>query len=172
MTNHRASTMDIEFDYLANHPEAIETISAWYENEWGYLRDYTGLPPYRLRLPDYLNVAKIPLMIVAIRKGNCIGTAQLKLREMDIYPQFEYWLGGVYVEKKYRGNNLASDIVNRITQTAKQFNISKLYLQTEKLDGGLYLKLGWQPLETVEYMGRKVLVMVKDIPITTPQGTG
>jgi hypothetical protein len=33
------------------------------------------------------------------------------------------------------------------------------YLQTERHDGGLYARLGWQPLEEVHYHGVDVLVM-------------
>jgi len=155
--------MDIVFDYLANNRDAIETISDWYENEWGYLRTSTGLPPYKLRLPEYLNIDKVPLIILAINGGNYVGAAQLKLREMDIYPQYKYWVGGVYVEKRFRGNSIATDIVSKIIQKAQSINIQQLYLQTQKLDGGLYKKLGWRPLEKVKYMGIEVLVMVNDI---------
>jgi len=155
--------VSIEIDYLANHTESLEEIANWYEDEWGYLRELSGLPPYIERLPEYLNTEKLPLMVLARLGGVAVATAQLKFREMDIYPDYEHWLGGVYVAKDHRLFGIASRIVERVILEAERFGIRRLYLQTEKLDGGLYRRLGWEPLERVEYMGRSVLVMSRSI---------
>ncbi|MDB2356031.1 hypothetical protein N9V89_02245 [Pseudoalteromonas sp.] len=40
-----------------------------------------------------------------------------------------------------------------------------IHLQTEKLDGGLYKQLGWQPIEQVNNRGVEVLVMSKHIAL-------
>jgi len=41
--------------------------------------------------------------------------------------------------------------------------ISKLYLQTESLDGGLYARLGWKPVVESDTRGFPVLVMVRGL---------
>ncbi|MDH5230271.1 MAG: GNAT family N-acetyltransferase [Gammaproteobacteria bacterium] len=155
--------MVIELVYLADKVEALKVIAAWYEDEWGYLRNYSGADSYESRLQEYMNVDEIPLMVVALSGGAFIGAAQLKRHEMDIYPQYEFWLGGVYVEKSRRGNGVAAQIVQQILREAKRFNVSNLYLQTEQLDGGLYRRLGWQPIEQVSYLERDVLVMQRPV---------
>jgi hypothetical protein len=35
--------------------------------------------------------------------GEWVGAAELKNRETAIFPEYEYWLGGVYVVEKARG---------------------------------------------------------------------
>ena len=82
---------------------------------------------------------------------------------MDIYPEREHWLGGVYVSEKHRGNKIAEMIVLKIISVAEKLGVKKLYLQTENKSGGLYHHLGWRPLEEVNYRGIDVLVMENQI---------
>jgi GNAT superfamily N-acetyltransferase len=46
--------------------------------------------------------------------GKLIGAAQLKIREMDIYPGREFWLGAVYVDPAARGQGIGELLVKRI----------------------------------------------------------
>jgi len=41
--------------------------------------------------------------------------------------------------------------------------VTVLYLQTVRLSGGLYARLGWEPCENVCYKGVDVLVMERRI---------
>jgi hypothetical protein len=41
--------------------------------------------------------------------------------------------------------------------------VKNLYLQTEALDGGLYKRLGWNVMETIEYDSVRVAVMVRQL---------
>jgi GNAT superfamily N-acetyltransferase len=84
---------------------------------------------------------------------------------MDIYPEKEHWLGGVFVSSEYRGKKIASKIVIKLLSIAESLNVKSLYLQTENLNGGLYSLLGWQPLEQVNYHGVDVLVMEKRLSV-------
>ena len=144
---------------LANHTASIPVIAQWYFNEWGDLRPNNSPQLFAESLEDYLNTDKMPLMVVATEGNTTLGVAQLKYREMDIYPEKEHWLGGVYVGDQYRGNNIAEKIIDSILDHAGQFGVRTLYLQTKRLDGGLYKSLGWQPVEQVNYYGLDVLVM-------------
>ncbi len=106
-----------------------------------------------------LNRDKIPTLILAVEQNRVLGVAQLKFREMDIYPDKEHWLGGVYVDKASRGRGVAAKLISKAIELAKSFQVQTLYLQTERLDGGLYAHLGWQPIEKAFYNGHNVLVM-------------
>ncbi len=133
--------------------------------EWGHLR--AGNSPAKItdKLNDYLNTDKVPLAILAFNETELIGAAQLKYREMSIYPNKEHWLGGVYVSKTHRGKRVAEKIILEVISVAKKLDVFKLYLQTENLSGGLYRRLGWLPLEQVNYRGLDVLVMEKQIGV-------
>ena len=82
---------------------------------------------------------------------------------MTIYPEKMHWLGGVYVNPDFRGQNIASKLVGQAQNEAIKLGIETLYLQTECLTGGLYAKLGWQIEAHVNYRGVDVAVMQKTL---------
>ncbi len=153
----------MKLDYLANHTGAIATIAKWYVDEWGHLPGVSSMAQAEDNLRAYLNTDKIPLMIIAKEGDEILGAAQLKYREMDIYPEKEHWLGGVYVAKEHRGKGIAEKIILEIIRQAQRLGVHTLHLQTENLTGGLYRRMGWRPVEQVHFDGRDVLVMEKSI---------
>jgi GNAT superfamily N-acetyltransferase len=154
--------MSIEIEYLADHPEFVPQIAGWYFDEWGYKVSENSIERIAERLSSKLNRERAPIPIVAIASRKLIGTAELKIREMDIYPDREFWLGNVYVDVTARRRGVAKLLVQRIEEIAKQLKIRELFLQTEKLTGGLYAELGWLPIEKIDYHGVQVLVMHKE----------
>ncbi|MEM7104910.1 MAG: GNAT family N-acetyltransferase [Bacteroidota bacterium] len=149
-------------EYLADRPDFINTIAQWYFDEWGNRMTDNNLTKEIENVKLYLNKDKIPLIIVATDGAELLGVAQLKFREMDMYPEKEHWLGGVYVSPAHRGKNIAVQMIGKIIALAKTLGVKKLYLQTIRLDGGLYARLGWQPIEQVFNNGQDVLVMERD----------
>ena len=151
---------------LAEHPSAIPTIARWYFDEWGHIDPTNSYEKTCERIQSKLNTDILPLHLIALNEENneLLGVAQLKIREMDIYPEYEYWLGGVFVSKNARKQGIASKLVEAAINKAKTLNIKTLYLQTEsKDDGCLYGKLGWRGIEQVNYHNVDVLVMKNNI---------
>lgn len=148
---------------LSETPESIPKIAQWYSNEWGYIGEGRSTAELEQKLTDYLNSDKLPLIVIAQEKGKLIGAAQLRFHEMDIYPDREHWLGGVYVETTSRGQGVAENLIEAIIDKARLLGVKSVNLQTEDMSGGLYKKLGWQAVEQVTYHGIKVLVMEKSI---------
>jgi len=155
----------MELVFLTDRQEALATIASWYFDEWGHLGKGTTMEKVTEDLHSYLNKEQIPLIVLAVEGDEILGAAQLKYREMDIYPEKEHWLGGVFVSSEYRGKKIASKIVIKLLSIAESLNVKSLYLQTENLNGGLYSLLGWQPLEQVNYHGVDVLVMEKRLSV-------
>ena len=151
--------MDLEF--LADNKDAIPVLAVWFFQEWGHSVDGNTLELEQEKLRGFANRDRIPLAIVAKHEGEVVGAAQLKYRERDIFPEKEHWLGAVYVAPAWRGRNVAEQIISRLVEVATELGVTKLYLQTERLDGGLYRRLDWQPVEVVTYHGVEVLVMVR-----------
>lgn len=153
----------MDFIFLADKQEMKPVVAEWYFEEWGQLIEGASVASFDKKLDDYLNRNSIPLIVMAIEGDDVLGVAQLRYHEMSIYPEKEHWLGGVYVDSKHRGKNVASAIVNKIEQIALTLGVSQIHLQTESLDGGLYARLGWQTVEQVNYRGVDVQVMSKII---------
>jgi GNAT superfamily N-acetyltransferase len=153
----------LKFVFLADKKEEIPKLAQWYFDEWGSYVEDSSVVSFTSKLNEYLNRGDIPLIILAIESGKVVGAAQLKFREMTIYPDKEHWLGGVYVASSNRGKGIAAALVKQIEEVAINLGVRKLYLQTENLTGGLYARLGWQPIEFVNYRGVDVVVMHKKL---------
>jgi len=151
----------MEIVYLADHEEQIPKVAEWYYEEWGHLLENPLDNIFVSRLQSCLNKTKFPLVILAIDGEELLGAAQIKLNQMSIYPNKEHWLAGIYVEPKYRGNNVAASLIKRIQEIAITLRVETLHLQTEDLSGGLYAKLGWKPDECVNFRNIDVMVMSK-----------
>lgn len=150
---------------LADCSEAIPMIAEWHYNQWGKGRPGGSMERFLSNLTNYLNRDKLPLMVLATAEESVIGTAALKYREMDIYPEKEHWLGSVYVVPGHRRKGVATDLVQAATNIAIFHGVKLLHLQTEQLDGGLYARLGWNPVEQVQYKGMEVLIMERKIGV-------
>lgn len=153
----------MRFDLLYNNPEFIPIIAKWYHDQWGSSAYVLSKENEEEKLHSFLNEKSIPLILTGIENKTLIGVAQLKEAEMKIFPSYRYWLGGVYVDSKFRNRGVGRSLVLNAIDKARKLNIEKLYLQTEILNGGLYTKLGWTKIEEVVYNGTHVAVMVNTI---------
>lgn len=154
----------MNFEWLADRRDAIPLLGSWYHRAWGQrLRNQTESESIA-DLDRYLNVGTIPCILLATESSDILGAAQLKYHEMArLFPDREHWLGGVYVPSRHRGRGIASALVTEIIAQASALGVETLYLQTEQLDGGMYARLGWYPLELADNHGLKVQVMARSI---------
>jgi N-acetylglutamate synthase-like GNAT family acetyltransferase len=99
-----------------------------------------------------------PITFLGFLKDELVGTAAIKIQEMKTHPQYKYWLGSVYVHEAYRGEGIASKLINTVIDKASQLEIDKLYLYTRgKVH--LYAKFGWKILEETNYRGKRAYIM-------------
>ena len=155
----------MDFSLLADRKEAIPTIAGWYFDQWGRRTEGNSVEKISLELRKYLHREEIPLVVLAVEADELLAVAQLKYREMDIFPGREHWIGGVFVSPAYRGNGIGSCIAENLSKIAASLGVVTLHLQTEKLDGGLYARLGWERSEQVSYKGVEVLVMERQLGV-------
>lgn len=155
--------MSIQFDYLADHPELVPTVVRWWHSVWADRMgdDFESL---ERQLADSLGKTDYPTHVLALVRDEPVAVAALKLHELeDLFPQNMYWLGSVFVAEAWRGARLGAQITEQIVQLARDRNLPHLYLQTQNLSGGLYARLGWRSLQTLEVEGEETLLMVKNL---------
>lgn len=126
----------------------FEKIVEWNYHWWG-IRDGESLEAVRCNLEHSLNAERLPQTFVALLDGEPAGMYQLSMCENlnsrpDIYP----WLINVYVDEKFRNQNVCRQLMNTVKGNAQKANLSELYLYTKHI--GLYEKFGWEFIEEVK----------------------
>ncbi len=155
--------MQIQFEYLADHPECVPLVIDWWRTVWSD-RIGSDLARASEQLRSSLSRDELPINILAMLHERPVGTAALKLQEVeDLFPDKQYWLGSVFVDKTYRGVGIASALCMKIVQLAEQKGVPHLYLQTLDLDGGLYGKLGWKPVQLFNVRDEDTLLMIRKL---------
>ena len=150
----------MHFEFISDRVDAIPIVTRWYFDEWGHSVPEASFEKTLATLRESLNRDKPPLVVLAVQGEIVVGAAELKPHEMlSVYPDKEPWLGGVFVRPDFRNRRIASQLAMKIVEIAESFGVDQLFLQTERLDGGLYARLGWRPIEQVNYRGCEVLVM-------------
>lgn len=150
----------MEFRVLTADAPERQQLARWYHAEWGQDAGLS-LEQERQRLNPPQDAEGFPHLIAAFDDGQVVGAVQLKRREMHAFPQYEHWLGSVFVADSHRGRGLAGGLVEQAAAQAVRMGVTDLYLQTEALDGGLYARLGWKPLQEADNRSHRVLVMVR-----------
>lgn len=146
---------------LIDHPEAIPLVARWYFDDRGHQIPGNTFEATCARIQGKLNRDIPPLHVLAIADGRPVGVAQWKRYEMPEYPDKEHWLGSVFVPPDNRGKSIGTFLANKVAEIAQSRGVKELYLSTERLDGGLYLRAGWTPFERTVSRGDEVLVMIK-----------
>lgn len=149
----------MHLELLADRPQDVPVIARWCFDEWGHAIPGNTFEQTCERINQKLNRHAAPLHVLAIEGGRPIGTAQLKIRELDLCDAWEYWLGDVYVLPAHRGHGVASAICRRVQAIAAALGIHRLYLQTERPGGGLYSRLGWRAVKQIERDGKPIVIM-------------
>lgn len=157
------SELKVEFEYLAERPQDVPLVIDWWRTVWA---DRMGgdLELARDQLRSSLSTTELPIHILATLDGIPVGTAALKQQELaDVFPDYHYWLGSVFVEEGFREGQIASQMSLHISEMAKRLHLPHLYLQTINLDGGLYSKLGWAPVTEFTHMDEHALLMLRTL---------
>ena len=155
--------MEVTIDYLADHPGTVRILAQWLFDEWGHQSPDGTVQGVADILNERRNRDKFPMAFVAIQTSTPVGTASLKIREVDIRPEYEHWLGAVYVQGRHRGKGVGSLLIGTATEEAANLGINELYLYTrQKETERLYESLGWTPIERPHYRGSPAVIMKID----------
>lgn len=141
----------MEISLLADHPQASEQIARWYYDEWTSKKLNASLEKVRADIASRaINREQPPLSFIAHVDGRFIGVAELKLRENPDYPDYEHWLGGLFVCPEKRGNGYGGALITSTLEHASRFGITTLYLQCREQHVSLYRKYGFEILHSTE----------------------
>lgn len=154
----------MQVSLLADFPESYKQIAKWYFDEWASLVPNATLEDVEKKvLARSANRADIPLAFVVHSKGQLVAAADLKFRENANYPEYEHWLGGVYVDSAHRGQGIAYVLIEYAKRHARKLAIPTLYLQCESHNIALYQKAGFVCLHQAKHHNMDTTIMSWDV---------
>jgi GNAT superfamily N-acetyltransferase len=156
----------IEIQYLAEYPELIPLLAAWFHAEFGRRSPDLSVERIERRLHERLNRDRIPFTLVGFLNQRPVASTSLKIRDMDTQPQYRHWLSTVYVQPDYRGQGIGSYLIEYTVREAARLGAEILYLYTSDRER-LYSRLGWIVTDRVEYHGRSVVIMKRALKNST-----
>ncbi len=156
--------MSLQIEALADHPQHVPTLAAWFYEQWRwFLPPESSADAIAAKFRTHLNRDAAPLALIALKEGELLGSASLRVNDMDIFTELTPWLGGVYVAPPHRRRGVGTQLVRAVEQKARDLGHRSLHLFTFD-QAPLYSSLGWQVLKRVEYHGHPVVVMHKALP--------
>lgn len=136
-------------DTLSNHPEQLEVVATMIHTE--FVQKKKGTAPYEkvIAFLDKKPSEPYPMTFVALDDVTCTGTVSLFENDLNERLVYTPWLASLFVEKVYRNQGIAQQLINQLIVYAKSRQITTIYLKTENASA-YYKKLGWTLIETVE----------------------
>jgi GNAT superfamily N-acetyltransferase len=121
----------------------LPTIADWLHKDWGALAPWADVNAIKQRLEDRCGGQAFPTCLIAQSDaGALLGTASLKIRELEKHPNKTYWLGDEYVKSEHRGQGLGSLLTQAAVDLAFTHRAQEIFLYTPDSQA-LYGKLGW-----------------------------
>jgi len=152
----------MHIDYLADHLEFLPTLAQWHHEQWGYMRPGDSAEARAARMKALCGREEIPTVLIAFSGSTLFGSAMLVGNDMETRKELTPWLAGVYVAAEHRRQGIGSALVARVVKCAQGLGVARLYLYTPSAEV-MYSRLGWSPMERVNYRGSDVLIMQRNL---------
>jgi putative hydrolase of the HAD superfamily len=151
----------MEISLLADHPEESEKIAKWYFDEWASIAPDVTLEMVHNNVRQKAqNRTSLPLSLVAHINTELVGVLELKYRENKHYPDYEHWVGGVFVAPIQRSRGVASKLLSKAKETALNLGVKSLYLQCESHNVGFYEYHGFVRLHQARHHDSETTIMI------------
>lgn len=151
----------MKISLLADYPEAIHTLAPWLIDYWRPILPDDTLELRLQRLTTHLQRDRLPKAWVAHREREVLGTAALRICDLEGFQQYTPWLGGVFVGPAHRNQGVGTALCAAVESHAFEvLCVPALYLFT--LDRqAWYRQQGWRDLQPCEWQGRSGTIMKK-----------
>ena len=159
-----ADMRGVRISHLIEHPEYVPQLAQWLFEEWGAILG-EKTPDARIKkLNPHMNRDHLPIAWVAHVNGQLLGTAALRVHDLEGREDLTPWLGGVFVGSPFRRRGIGPALCATVEEAARSRGIQTLYLFT--LDKqAWYLRLGWKVLGPCVWHQRRGDIMSKGLQI-------
>lgn len=153
----------MQISYLADHPEFIPVLAPYIVEHWRAVLPEETVERRVSKLQRHANKDTLPIGWVAHADGQVLGTAALRVHDLEGREDISPWLGGVFVLPEYRRRGIASALCRVVEDKAWSLGFEMLYLFTPDQQR-LYARIGWRKSERVVWRGFESDIMMKNQP--------
>src|SRR5438128_11279730 len=109
----------VQITYLIEHPEYISQLAQWLFEQWGSILG-EETPEARIKkLNAHMNRDKLPIAWVAHANGQVLGTAALRVNDLERREDLTPWLGGVFVGSQFRRRAIGAALCATVEVAAR-----------------------------------------------------
>ena len=149
----------MEISLLADSLQESIAIARWYYDEWASIAPDMTFKQIHEKVVEGVNRNQVPLTVLAHQNDELVGVAELKFRENKHYPEYEHWLGGLFVNPDYRGQGVSRLLIENVKEHAIRLGVECLHLQCESHHVELYKRYGFIALHEAKHCDIPVLIM-------------
>ena len=142
---------------LADLPDSIGTLAAWFHEEWHAL-DGRSIECIAAQLSENLNRDSIPITFVAHRNSTVLGSVSLDLSDLPPFDHLSPWLASLFVHPSFRRQGVGRALVSHLQHFASSRGIGPLYLWTPG-STKLYERCGWIKFAAATYGSQPIKLL-------------
>src|SRR5258708_7805058 len=152
----------VRISYLSEHAEYIAELAQWLFEQWDSIAGEEAPEARIKKLKTHMNRDRLPIAWVAQANGQPLGTAALRVHDLEGREDLTPWLGGVFVGPEFRRQGIGAALCAAVEDKARSQAIQTLYLFT--LDKqAWYSRLGWTLLGPCVWRQRPGDIMCKQL---------
>jgi N-acetylglutamate synthase-like GNAT family acetyltransferase len=153
----------VQIGYLADYPGHLPQLAQWQFEEWGWTGEET-LETRTTKLKTHMNRDKLPIAWIAHANAQLLGSAALRVHDLEGREDLGPWLGGVIVGSAFRRQGIGAALCATVEKHARSMGTETLYLFT--LDKqAWYSRLGWTLFEPCVWQERSGDIMIKQLRV-------
>jgi len=154
----------MQISYLADQPQLATQLIPGLLDHWRYIFPEHTSTDRAAKFRAHQNYDTLPIAWIAHEKDVALGTAALRVHDLEGREDLSPWLGGVFVQPQYRGRGIATALCGMVEAKAAAMGITRLYLFTHGQES-LYERMGWERLEPVVWHGHPCTIMTKVLDV-------
>jgi GNAT superfamily N-acetyltransferase len=120
----------VRISYLIEHPECIPQLAQWLFEQWGSILGEKTHDARIKKLNAHMNRDQLPIAWIAHANGQLLGTAALRVHDLEGREDLTPWLGGVFVGSQFRRRGIGAALCATVEEAARTRGIQSLYLFT------------------------------------------
>jgi len=153
-----------QIGYLIDHPEHLGQLAQWQFEQWDSILGEKSIEPRIAKLQGHMNRDKLPIAWIAHANGELLGSAALRVHDLESREDLTPWLGGVIVGPAFRRRGIGAALCATVEDAARSRGVQKLYLFTHDKQAW-YSRLGWTLLGPCVWHGLAMDIMCKQFQV-------